>query len=191
MPEYKKAAKSKYWLWALLGLPCVCTLLRYSTDTIAYGKVIHETGQWSVGLLLAAMSVSTLQKLFPRSGWTGYLRYHRRAVGVASFGYAAVHTLVYLEYKWGAGLILRESLHVALSTGWIALLLMALLAATSNRASVKALRENWRRLHRIVYAVAAFTFIHWVLTSFDPAAAYLVLALLCVIESLRLVPKKV
>jgi sulfoxide reductase heme-binding subunit YedZ len=61
------------------------------------------------------------------------------------------------------------------------------LALTSNDRSVKALLRNWQRLHRTVYIAAGLVFAHWILTAFDRQTAYICLAAILVVESLRFV----
>ncbi|MEL7312353.1 MAG: ferric reductase-like transmembrane domain-containing protein, partial [Pseudomonadota bacterium] len=119
-----------YWLWFLLAIPGVWILARFLGDQISYGQTLHLTGNWSVGLLALALSITPLRKVLRHARWPLKLQKHRRAIGVASFGYAAFHTLVYLERKWGYGYILPEAMRPELATGWIALLIFLVLAAT-------------------------------------------------------------
>jgi methionine sulfoxide reductase heme-binding subunit len=175
----------KYRIWTLLCIPAVWILWRYASDTINYGQVIHETGDWSFGFLFAALAVTPAQRLFPRHDWPRSLLRQRRALGVASFGYAALHTLVYLERKWGYGYIQQEALQPGLLTGWLALAIYLALAVTSNNASVRALKGGWKRLHRFVYFGAILVFAHWILTAVEPTTAYLCAAALCLVEALR------
>lgn len=169
----------------MLCCPAIVTLARYWADLISYGQVIHETGDWSIGLLCLALLVTPLRRIAPHQRLPQRLLIHRRAIGVASFGYAAIHTAVYLQRKWGYGYIQEEALQPELLTGWIALAIFLLLAATSNKASVRTMQSNWKRLHRFVYIAAGLSFGHWILTSLDPQAAYVSLAALCAVESLR------
>lgn len=180
----------KYSVWGLLAIPFVYITSRHAIDAISYGKVIHETGQWSVGLLVVAMAITPLRRVFTSAGWLNSLLYHRRAIGVASFAYAAHHTIIYMERKWGANLILTEGLKPSLATGWIALLIFLLLALTSNNSSVRSLGRKWKLLHRSVYIAAALVFAHWALASFNPIPAYLVLGILCAIELIRFIPNR-
>lgn len=175
----------KTGVWVLLGIPGLMILIRYLSDAISYGQVIHESGQWSVGLLIVVLSVTPLRRVL-RGAWLRFVMFHRRALGVASFGYAALHTGVYLERKWGAGLIIPEGLEPWLATGWLAFFIFVVLAATSNDLSVRALRAGWKRLHRSVYLAAVLTCTHWVLATFDPTLAYISLAALIAIEMQRL-----
>ena len=178
--------RSKHWVWILLAAPATLILYQFATDAISYGQTIHRSGQWSVALLVVALSVTPLQRMNGTAGWIRFLQLHRRAIGVASFAYAAMHTSVYLERKWGAGLIVREGLEPPLGAGWLAFFTLLILALTSNPASVKLLRERWKTLHRSIYLGAALTFAHWILATFDPVSAYICLALVLLMETLRL-----
>lgn len=185
-----RSAAAKYTVWAALSAPAMHIVFRYLADTMSYGEVIHETGDWSVGLLFVALAVTPLGKVIPKSGWLAFFRFHRRAIGVASFAYAALHTIAYLERKWGADLIVTEGLKPGIATGWIALAIFLALAITSNNRSVKNLGRSWKTLHRSVYVSAALVFAHWILTAFEPQVAYVVLLLLCTVEALRWVPNR-
>lgn len=176
---------NKYWIWAILTVPAMYILGRYLKDSISYGQVINETGNWSVGLLSLALAVTPLRRVLPRAKWPRRIMTYRRALGVASFAYAAFHTLTYLQRKWGYGYILPEGVEPDLLTGWIALVIFSLLAITSNDKSVSVLRKNWQRLHRTVYFAAGLVFAHWILTAFERQTAYICLAALCVVEALR------
>jgi sulfoxide reductase heme-binding subunit YedZ len=165
-------------------------MFRYLADTMSYGQVIHESGDWSVGLLFAALTITPLGRFAPMSGWLAFFRFHRRAIGVASFAYAALHTIAYLERKWGADLIMIEGLKPGIATGWLALVIFLVLAITSNSRSVRSLGKSWKTLHRSVYAAAALVFAHWILTAFEAQPAYMVLAALCVLEALRWIPSR-
>jgi methionine sulfoxide reductase heme-binding subunit len=176
-----------YWIWAVLSVPAIHILARYLNDSISYGEVIHQTGDWSVGFLALALAVTPLRRLLPKARWPRWVLAQRRALGVASFAYAAFHTLTYLQRKWGYGYILKEGVEPDLLTGWIALVIFLALAITSNDKSVRTLRRNWQRLHRTVYIGAGLVFAHWILTAFDRRTAYVCLAALCAVEALRFI----
>jgi methionine sulfoxide reductase heme-binding subunit len=181
---------SRYWFWAMLSAPAIYILVRYLGDFISYGQVIHETGDWSVGFLSLALAVTPLRRVLPKARWPRWLLVHRRALGVASFGYAAFHTITYLQRKWGYGYILKEGVEPDLLTGWIALLIFLALALTSNDQSVRTLRRNWQRLHRTVYVAAGLVFAHWILTAFDRQTATLCLVAMLIVETLRYVRRR-
>ncbi|NKB98242.1 MAG: sulfite oxidase subunit YedZ [Pseudomonadales bacterium] len=175
----------KVIVWTLLSLPGVVLILQFATDATTYGQSIHWSGQLSVGLLILTMSLTPLRCVIS-GAWFAQVMAHRRAIGVASFGYAAIHTGLYVEHKWGANLIIKEGLDPDLASGWIAFLVLLLLAATSNSQSVRWLGQRWQKVHRLVYLAAFLTFAHWGLASFDAGIAIACAGLLVAIELLRL-----
>lgn len=181
---------AKYAAWAALGAPALHIIYRYIADTRSYGEVIHETGDWSVGFLFIALAITPLRRVAPMAGWLAFFSFHRRAIGLASFGFAALHTVVYLERKWGADLILTEAMKPGLATGWLALVIYVLLAVTSNNWSVRRLGRSWKTLHRTIYVSAALVFTHWIFAAFGPTSAYVVLVALCAIQALRWLPRR-
>jgi len=169
-----KPSGSQLALWAVLAAPAVATVARQATGAISYGEAIHESGEWAVRLLIAVLAVTPLRAAFPRAGWMRWVARRRRDLGVATFGYALLHLAVYLHRKAEApGLVLREAADPGMAVGWIAFMLFAVLAATSNDASVRLLKRAWKALHRWVYPAAALTVGHWVLTAFDPLEGWI------------------
>ena len=112
----------------------------------------------------------------------------RRDIGLVTFFYALAHTVAYLVQKSDLPLILSEGLEAGLLTGWIAFLVFIALAVTSNDVSVRALGRTWRRLHKTVYVAAILTYLHWVLTAFDPTVGYVhgAVAVVLLLARLRL-----
>ena len=182
----RRLVNSRYSLWFLLALPGAVIIVRYATGATFYGEVVLATGELSARLLIAAMAVTPLQLMFPGRGWVRWLLRRRRYLGVAAFGYAVLHTAVYLVRKGVLGDILAEADEPGLLAGWIALAIFLPLAITSNDASVRRLRRLWKRLHRWVYGAAALTFAHWVLTAFDPVPGLIHLGVLAGLEGFRL-----
>lgn len=182
-----KHEKLKVGIWFLFAVPFVLICARFAGDSITYGQVIHQTGLWSAGFLIAALSITPLRKVFKSARWMVRVVPYRRTLGVASFAYSALHTVVYLERKWGADLIIREGLELPLATGWLAFVVFLVLAVTSNDSSVRALGKSWKKLHRFVYAATILLFAHWWLAAFDPTMAYVFAAVLIAIQLLRLV----
>ena len=177
---------ASWFSWLLLVLPGAVLTYRYARGATFYGEYLHATGELGVRLLILAMAVTPLKAVFPGAGWVRWLARRRRYIGVAAFGYALLHTVAYLERQAMLTAILEDAAELALMTGWIALLVMLALAATSNDAAVRRLGAGWKWLHRTVYLAAVLTFAHWILTAFDPTAAYIHLGILAALEALRL-----
>lgn len=171
-------------LWALLALPGAFMTYRYVQGTTFYGEYLHATGELGARLLILALAVTPLRLLFPNAAWTRWLARRRRYLGVAVFGYALLHATAYLQ-RQSFTVIVQDAAELALATGWVALLVMLALAATSNDASVRRLGGRWKWLHRAVYAAAVLTFVHWILTAFDPLPGAAHLAVLAALEAIR------
>lgn len=182
--------KSRYWVWLLLAAPGVYMVQAYLRDVLYYGEFLHVTGEFSARLLILTLAITPLRLLWPRAGWTRWLLRQRRYLGVATFGYALLHAAAYLARVGSLQTIAGEALEPGLATGWLALLLMAPLAATSLDAAVRWLGSRWKQLHRLVYAAAILTFAHWVLTAFNPLAGFLHAGILLAVELLRIVASR-
>jgi sulfoxide reductase heme-binding subunit YedZ len=174
-------------LWSILSLPAAVMTYRYMSGADTYGEFIHVTGELSARLLIVTLAITPLRLMFRGARWTSWLLERRRAIGVAVFAYAALHTAAYLIRKAELDRIVQEGLQPELLTGWIALLVFGVLAATSNDASVRRLGRSWKALHRAVYLATALTFAHWILAAFDPVPGAIHLAVAAALEACRLV----
>lgn len=184
----KKILASRPILWSILALPGIWILARWlsTPDAYGYGHAIGDSGDWAAWLLMVTMAVTPARLVFRKQGWTIWLMRRRRDLGVASFAYAAGHTIIYLWNKAALEPVLAEAGNSDMLTGWLALALFLPLAITSNDKSVRALKRLWKRLHRLVYPAAVLMFLHWVLASFDPTTAYIHIAILAAIEIVRI-----
>lgn len=187
MTTIRKFLASRYFLWILLYLPFASLAWGFTTGEIYYGEMLHASGEFSARLLMVALAATPLRLLFPTRAWTRWLLANRRYFGVASFAYALLHTLVYLDKQETFSVIFEDALGLEMWTAWLALLIFALLALTSNDRSVRALKTAWKRLHRWVYLAALLAFLHWIFIAFDFVPGLVHLLILLAIESLRLV----
>jgi sulfoxide reductase heme-binding subunit YedZ len=173
-------------LWAILAIPGVVLLILYATGVYTYGQVVGESGEWAARLLILTLAVTPLRLIFRRGAWLVWLVRRRRDFGVATFAYALGHTIVYLIRKADPGLIAEEAVEPWLLAGWVAMAILLALALTSTDAAVRALGRWWKRLHRLAYAAAVLLFLHWLLSAFDPTAAWIHLAILAALELARI-----
>ncbi len=151
-----------------LGLPgalMVAGLLR--GDTLAL-DLLHPSGELSVRLIVAALLPGPLAGLFgPTRFLTAWLRL-RRDIGLAAFGYAVLHLVFYTLDIGVLAPMLDELGLPSIWTGWLSLLLMALPAAISSDAAMRALgRARWKAIQRQVYAVFVLALAHWLLLAWD------------------------
>lgn len=183
----KSVLKSRPFLWLILALPGFGMLWAYrvTPDEYSYGQIIGDSGDWAAWLLMVTLAVTPVRLMFRRKRWTQWLVRHRRDLGLASFAYAAGHTAIYLFRKASPDIILAEVSTPYVLAGWLAFALFVPLAITSNDVSVRALKRSWKRLHRLVYPAAILTFLHWVLSAFDPTTAWIHIGILAAIELVR------
>lgn len=180
---------SPYWLWALLALPPA--LWSWSALTSTNPRIVHilvhPTGEWAARLLIVTMLATPLMLLL--RGWRGprWLKHNRRYLGVASFGYAALHTLFYLVDKGSAERVLSELDRAYIWTGWVAFLIFVPLAVTSMDWFVRVMGPRWKLLQRATYVAALFTLLHWAALHNwgHPAAAIAHFAPLALLEAYR------
>jgi sulfoxide reductase heme-binding subunit YedZ len=182
----KTLLNSRYFTWAVLALPFGGLLNAFRDGDLFYGEIIHASGELSARLLLLSLAITPLRLYFSESSWPNWLLHRRRYFGVAAFAYAVLHTAVYLDRKIGSGLILQEAAEFSMWTGWLAMLILVPLAATSNDASVQRLRRRWKKLHRWVYLAALLTFTHWIFIAFDFVPGLIHFLVLAMLETYRI-----
>lgn len=160
-----RAAQAVVVLIALV--PLALLVADAATDGLGANPVetvLHRTGDWTLRLLLATLTVTPLRRW---TGWQWLLRF-RRPLGLLAFGYAVLHGLTYVALD--RGLVWDEILVDVLkrpyvTVGLAALVLMVPLAATSTRAMMRRLGPNWQRLHRLVYAIGVLAVLHFLWSS--------------------------
>lgn len=186
MAAVSRVLTSAWLVWLVLALPAAFMAGGYWRETLVYGELVHASGEMAARLLIVTMAATPLCLMFPGARLPRWLLLNRRYLGVASFAYALLHTVTYLERKGDLATIVDEALESGMATGWVAMVLMLLLAMTSNDASVRLLRKAWKRLHRWVYPAAVLTFLHWVLSAFDPTGAWIHFGVLALLEGYRI-----
>ncbi len=154
-------------------------------------KITHETGQWTLRLLLATLAVTPLRRI---AGWPELIRF-RRMLGLAAFCYATLHLFTYLWldqfFDWNA--IARDiAKRRFITAGMLSFALLLPLALTSTRAWIARLGgARWQRLHRLVYPAAAAGVIHfWWLVKSDIREPALYAAILAALLAARLAWRK-
>ena len=123
--------------------------------------LIRATGDWTLRALCLVLAITPLRVITA----TPQLARFRRMLGLFVFFYGVLHLL---SYSWfDMGFDISDILHdIAkrpfILVGTLALVLLALLAATSFNRAIKALGgKRWQALHRTVYAVAGLAVLHF------------------------------
>jgi len=186
MGRFRKIADSKPLLWALLAFPAGQIVYRFFSEDLWPDELVAPTGEWAARLIIVALMLTPLAMLLPRLRLVGWLLRRRRAFGVAAFGYALLHLAFYVAEMETLANMLAELKALGIWTGWLALLLMLPLAATSNDAAMRALKAGWKKLQRLAYPVALLTLVHWIVVHNAPAEALLQFAPLALLETWRI-----
>ncbi len=176
----------KLLLWAALAVPALYLLWRYAGEEVWADELVGPSGAWSARFLILALMLTPLSMMLPRQPAVQWLLRRRRAFGVAAFGYALLHLLLYALDMETLAAIVGELELTGIWTGWAALLLMLPLVLTSNDAAVRALKAGWKRLQRLAYPAALLTFAHWAIVHNGLAEALLWFAPLALLQLYRL-----
>ena len=139
---------------------------------------------------MITLIVTPVRRLFPRRLWTAWLMRQQRYLALAAFVYAVPHMIAYLVKLSDASRIVSEAAELGMLTGWLAMLIFVALAVTSNDASMRPLGKGWKTHHRFIYAVAIPTFLHWILTAFEPMEGYIHAIILLGFQPLRFLPER-
>jgi methionine sulfoxide reductase heme-binding subunit len=123
--------------------------------------LIRATGDWTLRFLCVVLAVTPLRQ------WTQQpaLARFRRMLGLFVFFYAVLHFLTYawLDMGFDAATIAKDIPKRPFAlVGFLALLLLMPLAATSFNRAIKVLgAARWQALHRAVYAIALLALLHF------------------------------
>jgi sulfoxide reductase heme-binding subunit YedZ len=112
-------------------------------------------------MLVASLACTPVSTLF---GYKPALRL-RRPLGLFSFMYAAIHFAIFiaLDYGFDFSLIPDALLEKRYAlAGLIAGSILLLLALTSTQGSQRRLKQNWKRLHRLVYLASILAVVHFI-----------------------------
>ncbi|HJS84692.1 MAG TPA: protein-methionine-sulfoxide reductase heme-binding subunit MsrQ [Acetobacteraceae bacterium] len=122
-------------------------------------EAIHVTGLWTIRFLLISLALSPARLVFewPRAPLI------RRIVGVTASCYALAHLSLYIVDQNGRLLtVVSEIIHrFYLTIGFVALLGLIALAATSTDGATRRMGKGWKRLHRWAYPIAGLGLLHY------------------------------
>jgi methionine sulfoxide reductase heme-binding subunit len=171
-PVARKSAGKYGWLGpaVVVGglLPVAVLILDGYTGALGANPVQRaelQTGILTLAMLMVSLACTPLRLV---TGWTWPPRI-RKATGLLAFMYAALHFLVYLFDKgafsggFGVSTVLTDLVkRPYITVGFLALLILMVLALTSFKGSVKKLGfARWTALHRLVYLALALGVVHY------------------------------
>jgi len=151
-------------VWVACLAPLAALAVWVATDDLTANPISFVTnhlGDWTFRILLASLAMTPL-RIVTGWGWPALLR---RLLGLFAFTYASMHFTVWILldhfFNWGQ---MAEDIvkRPYVTAGMLALLGLVPLAVTSTSGMVKRLgARNWKRLHRLVYAVGVLAALHF------------------------------
>lgn len=125
--------------------------------------LIHGTGEWTIRFLLASLAVTPLRRV---ANWPKLINL-RRMLGVTAAAYALAHLGLYVvDQNLDLAKVVSEiALRFYLTIGFVALLGLIALGATSTDAAIRKMGPAWQRLHRIVFVIGTLGLLHYFLQS--------------------------
>ncbi len=165
---------------SIVGFGLMCGLGFGANGSIedAIRLAIRETARTTLLIFVVIFCTSAMRRRW-RTPATKYLIGNRRYLGLSAAVSHAYH-LVFILTLYGLGLGGDTPILTVIGGGW-GFVMLAAMAATSNDASQRALRKNWRRVHLlglwtvwIIYAVSYFPKAHATPMAFAGSVALVV-----------------
>jgi sulfoxide reductase heme-binding subunit YedZ len=126
-------------------------------------EVIHGTGLWTIRLMMISLAITPARAVFD---WPKLILV-RRMVGVAAMAYVLAHFCLFIvDENFRPLTVVSEIVRrFYLTIGFIALVGLAVLGATSTDAAVRRLGRRWKWLHRTLYLIAVLGLLHYFIQS--------------------------
>ena len=145
-------------LWPLLSISIYIFQDNLGANPIEF--IERHFGKWTLIFLCLTLSMTPLRRITNISEWVLY----RRMLGLFVFFYASIHLLCYIglddHFAW---IDIKNDIikHRYVLVGFLAWLLLFPLAITSSDKMIRRLKVNWKRLHRLIYAIAILGVLHF------------------------------
>ena len=124
-------------------------------------RIINHFGEWTLIFILLTLSMTPLKKITKLVEWIKF----RRMLGLFTFFYASIHMLSYvgLDYRFDFEPLINDVLKKKfIFIGFSAWLLLIPLAITSSERMVRLLKQNWKKIHRLIYIIGIFGVLHYI-----------------------------
>ncbi len=124
-------------------------------------RIINHFGEWTLIFIFLTLSMTPLRKITKSLEWIKF----RRMLGLFTFFYASIHMLSYvgLDYRFDFEPLINDVLKKKfIFIGFSAWLLLIPLAVTSSEKMVRLLKQNWKKIHRLIYIIGIFGVLHFI-----------------------------
>ena len=120
-------------------------------NTTTPAMLYHVSGEFAIRWMTAVLTLTPFYILF---GVTNL--FVRQAMGIATAFWSILHFIIFI----GSEGLLATFTQANYIAGFAAILILVPLLFTSNRKSMKALKENWKRLQSLVYGAVLLSLLH-------------------------------
>lgn len=178
----------KLGVFAALFLPALWILLQWRLDWLGSKPVteaLHQCGQWAVRFLGLTLAVTPFRFI---GNWPKLILV-RRMLGLAALAYVLAHVSLYVvQEAYDIRQVLSEiALRFYLTIGAVGVAGLIALGATSTDAAIRRMGAAWRRLHLLVFPIAAIALLHFFIqTKIDVYEATLTAGLFVLLMVYRL-----
>jgi methionine sulfoxide reductase heme-binding subunit len=126
-------------------------------------EVIHGTGDWAIRYLLISLAITPAARVL---NWPRLLTV-RRIVGLTALAYALAHFSLYtVDQNFHLDVVVSEIVkRFYLTIGFIVLVGLGVLGATSTNGWSRRLGHWWKRLHQSIYVLGAVALLHYFIQS--------------------------
>jgi len=131
----------------------------YRSTNLIGSPLFSNAGHWAVRFLLFSLAMSPL---YIYTGWRPALRL-RKPAGLWAVAFAGLHVWLFTsDLTWG-----KTWYETYARIGFVAFIILLVLALTSHQLAMRLLKKNWKRLHRIVYIAGILVVLHGLLAASD------------------------
>ena len=123
--------------------------------------ITRSTGTWTITFLCLTLAMSPLRWITGFSQWVQL----RKTLGLFTFFYGFLHFTIWywLDHDFSFTEMISDVVKRPFITmGFIAFVIMSLLAITSNQTAMRLLGGKWKMLHRFIYLIAICSIFHYI-----------------------------
>ena len=179
MSRYSKTLVFFLALWPLYVISYQIIFNQLGPEPV--DRIINHFGEWTLIFILLTLSMTPLKKITKSVEWIKF----RRMLGLFTFFYASIHMLSYvgLDYRFDFEPLINDVFKKKfVFIGFSAWLLLIPLAITSSERMVRLLKQNWKKIHRLIYIIGIFGVLHYIWLSktifFKPLIFLIILVIL-------------
>ena len=150
----------------LMVVPALWLTLAWRTGALGSRYVTEaerEIGEYTIRFLLLSLAVTPARFVLD---WPRIVLV-RRMVGVTCAAYAVAHLALYaVDQNWRLDVVASEiAKRFYLAVGFLVLLGLLALAASSTDAAMRRMGRSWKGLHRVLYFLGLLALWHYALQS--------------------------